>query len=136
MNGDPTMWAHAGTIFTIAGFILTSIVTLVTVTRSLSNTEIALRQAITQSKDEVEEQIARSRADIEAKQERMSREFGETVKALKEKVHEIETWARDEFVRKGSFEHSIGRFERTVSDQFTKIDQRLERMEAKIDSKT
>jgi hypothetical protein len=39
------------------------------------------------------------------------------------KIHEIETWSRDEFVRKQSFESAMVR-----------LDTRLDRIENKIDS--
>jgi hypothetical protein len=118
------MWDHASTIATIASFILTAGGMLVAVTWRLSQTEISLREAINTSKD-----------DIEGKQERMAREFGETVQEIRQRVHEIETWARDEFVRKGSFENGMGRVEKMLGDQFAKIETRMERMEKKIDDK-
>jgi hypothetical protein len=55
---------------------------LVAVTWRLSQTEIALREAIN-----------KSRSDIEDKPDRMAREFGETVTAIRQKMHEIETRA-------------------------------------------
>jgi signal transduction protein with GAF and PtsI domain len=97
--------------------------TLVAVTW-LSQTEISLREAINASRD-----------DIEDKQDRMTREFGETVTAIRQKVHEIETWARDEFVRKGSFDIAMGRVEKMLGDQFDRIEIRMDRMEKKIDDK-
>lgn len=119
------MWEYAGPIFTIASFVLTAIGMLVAVTRSLSNMEMGLRKAINDSRDEIEE-----------KQQVMAREFGETVKALKEHVHHIETWARDEFVRKGSFEQALGRMERTLESRFADIVKSVDRLTEKIDSKT
>jgi exonuclease VII small subunit len=109
-------------IITLASFVLTAGVTLVVVTRALSKVELSLRAAIVASKDEVEEKIAELRREFEAKADRQSREFGETIRALKEHVHRIETWARDEFVRKASFEGAVSRIERSI-----------ERMEKKID---
>jgi hypothetical protein len=107
------MWEYASTIVTIASFILTAGGMLVAVTWRLSQTEIALREAINTS-----------RGDIEDKQDRMAREFGET-----------ETWARDEFVRKGSFDNAMGRVEKMLGDQFDRIEIRMDRMEKKIDDK-
>lgn len=118
------MWEHASTIATIASFILTAGGMLVAVTWRLSQTEISLREAINASRD-----------DIEDKQDRMTREFGETVTAIRQKVHEIETWARDEFVRKSSFDNAMGRVEKMLGDQFDRIEIRMDRMEKKIDDK-
>jgi hypothetical protein len=57
------------------------------------------------------------RAGTEAEQEKMGREFGEIAAAIRQKIHEVETWARDEFVRKGSFEHGMGRVEKMLGDR-------------------
>lgn len=64
------------------------------------------------------------------------REIGETVAAIRTKVHEIETWARDEFVRKNSFEAVITRMEKGLETLGERIDKRLERLAEKIDGKT
>jgi hypothetical protein len=63
------------------------------------------------------------------------RDFGETVSAIRSKVHEVETWARDEFVRKNSFENVIGRMEKSIESMSDKIDKRLERLTEKIDGR-
>lgn len=118
------MWEYASTIVTIGSFILTAGGMLVTVTWRLAQIEKALREAINESRDEIED-----------KQDRMTREFGETVQAIRNKVHEVETWARDEFVRKGSFDNGMGRVEKMLGDQFDRIEARIDRMEKKIDDK-
>jgi hypothetical protein len=116
------MWEYASTIVTIASFILTAGGMLVAVTWRLSQTEIALREAINASRD-----------DIEDKQDRITREFGETVTAIRQKVHEIETWARDEFVRKGSFETVVSRMEKGIESLGEKIERRLDKMAERIE---
>ncbi len=114
------MWEHAGLIVAVCGFLLQIGVTLVAVTRALDKTEASLRQTITQTKDEIEE-----------RQDRMSREFGETVQAIRQKVHEVETWARDEFMRKEDFEMVREDIVRLAD----KLEARLVRMEAKLDAR-
>lgn len=119
------MWEHISTIITVSSFVLASFSTVVGITWRLSQVRAELKDAITHARDEIEE-----------RQDRLMRDTGESIAAIRQKVHEVETWARDEFVRKGSFEHVLSRSERNLNDQFAKIDARLERMEAKIDSKT
>ncbi|MGJ5000594.1 hypothetical protein ACQR10_04670 [Bradyrhizobium sp. HKCCYLRH2060] len=63
------------------------------------------------------------------------REIGEAVAAIRTKVHEIETWARDEFVRKNSFEAVIARVEKSLDQLGDRIDKRLERLAEKMDGK-
>ena len=91
---------------------------------------------ITKIKDAVRDAIDKHREKYDDDLDALGRSFGEGMAALRQKVHELETWIRDEFVRKASFEWSANRLERTVSEQFDKLEKRLDRMEAKIDSKS
>ncbi|MBP1064867.1 hypothetical protein JOE51_006334 [Bradyrhizobium japonicum] len=55
------------------------------------------------------------------------------VSELHAKVYQIEIWARDEFVRKGSFELVVARMERGLADLRGEITGRLDKMTDKID---
>jgi hypothetical protein len=55
-------------------------------------------------------------------------EFGETAAALRTKIHDVETWNRDTFVRKDSFEMVIGRLEKSLEKLGDKIEDRIERL--------
>jgi hypothetical protein len=70
--------------------------------------------------------LARQEAQLRA-------EFNAETAALKEKVYQVEIWARDEFVRKGSFDIVVGRLERGFADLRSEIGGRLDRMSEKID---
>lgn len=118
------MWEHANTIVTISSFVFTAVVMLVTVTWRVSQAVADLRKAIIQSRDE-----------IEAKMDAQQREFGETAAALRTKIHEVEMWSRDTFVRKDSFEGGLSRIEKVISDRFGGVEARMERMEGKIDAR-
>ena len=102
----------------------------------LSRVEIALRQAIQESRNETDDRI-----------ERQGREFGETARAALEhirkveadgleKVREVELFIRDTFMRRDSFYQVQTSMEASMKALWDAIDKRLERMEAKIDSKT
>lgn len=91
---------------------------------------------IAKIKDAVRAEVASHKEKIDLELDALGRSFGETAAAIRQKVHDIETWSRDEFVRKGSFENVMTRMEKTGGAQFDKIEARLERMEGKIDSKT
>lgn len=62
----------------------------------------------------------------------MRREIGETFHAQRTKIHEIETWSRDTFVRKDSFEIVIGRLEKTIEKLGDKLESKLDRLDQKI----
>lgn len=91
---------------------------------------------ISKIKDAVRDAIEKHREKYDNDLDDMGRSFGEGLSAIRQKVHDLETWIRDEFVRKGSFEGSQSRMERIVSEEFGKMEKRLDRMEAKIDSKS
>lgn len=66
----------------------------------------------------------------------LRREAGESIAAIRTKVHEIETWARDEFVRKGSFETVVARMEKGIENLGEKIERRLDKMAERIEKIT
>ncbi|OKO70392.1 hypothetical protein AC629_40420 [Bradyrhizobium sp. NAS80.1] len=70
--------------------------------------------------------LARQEAQLRA-------EHNAEISALKEKLYQVEIWARDEFVRKGSFDLVVGRLEKGFSDLRSEIAGRLDRMGEKID---
>lgn len=109
----------------LASLALNGAIAIVGATWGIANIRKAVRDAVDAHKEKYDQEL-----------DALGRSFGETAQAIRQKLHEVETWARDEFVRKGSFEGAVNRLERTVDDKFNKIEARLERMETKIDSKT
>src|SRR5689334_15871740 len=97
---------------------------------------VGATMGIAKIKDAVRDAMDEHRDEFDAKIEQLGRNFGETAAAIREKVHQVEVWARDEFVRKQSFEGAVSRMEKAVDDKFNGIIDRLDRMENKIDTKT
>ena len=64
----------------------------------------------------------------------LQKETGEMGHALRTKVHEVETWSRDNFVRKESFEMVINRIEKSIDKMSDKIESKIDKLEGKIDS--
>jgi hypothetical protein len=62
-------------------------------------------------------------------------EFEERNRALTEKVYQVEIWARDEFVRKGSFDLVTGRLEKSIERIGDKIDERFADLTKRIDNR-
>lgn len=77
--------------------------------------------------------IDEHRHDMLEAGDRIRQEFGQTVEAIRVKVHGFETWARDEFMRKQSFESVISRLESAQNRRDEALDRRLARIEEKID---
>jgi hypothetical protein len=80
---------------------------------------------------------AKAKADeaIKAAEEAKQATLVATAKAdaLSAKLYQVEIWARDEFVRKSSFETVVARVERGFADLKTEISSRLDKMSDKID---
>lgn len=91
----------------------------------LSRVESALRKDITDSRDEIEE-----------KQRQHSREFGETVAAIRQKVADVELYGANNYVRREGFYKVQEALTADIKAMGDKIELRLSRMETKIDSKT
>lgn len=61
-------------------------------------------------------------------------EFTKDLAALSAKVYQVEIWARDEFVRKGSFETVVARLEKTMEMMGTKIENAVDKMATRIEN--
>jgi hypothetical protein len=61
-------------------------------------------------------------------------DYGRQVAELQAKVYQVEIWARDEFVRKGSFETVVTRLENTMLALGTKIENAVDKMAVKIEN--
>lgn len=114
MSGDVVTW---GAVALAIGSVI-SIVTFWTrysdrLTAARAKADEAIKEADEAKKDAV---AASAKAD-----------------ALSAKLYQIEIWARDEFVRKASFETVVARVERGFVDLKTEISSRLDKMADKID---
>lgn len=119
------MGENVATWIAIAGFVLNFVGTLIAGVWKLSRLEVALRSDISKARDEIEQ-----------KQDTHSREFGETVAAMRQKIADVELYAANNYVRRDGFYKVQELLESSIRSLGDKIEKRLERMEEKIDSKT
>jgi hypothetical protein len=110
---------------TVAAFA-TVIGHAIRVTLSLKGIEQSIRS-------HYDAQIDKAKADIVNRTDTLRREFGETASALRTKIHEIETWNRDTFVRKDSFEIVIGRIEKSMEKIGDRVDEKLDKIDSRIE---
>ena len=73
---------------------------------------------------------------IDAEIDANRREHGEVIRAIRQKLNEVELFVRDTFVRKETFAPVMLRIENDVKSVGDRIETRLLRMEAKIATKT
>jgi hypothetical protein len=109
-------------VIAIAAFVLNLLVIAVGGTWRLSRMEVSLGQA-----------IAKSRAEIEERQDKLSRECGDSILAIREKVSQVELFCRDTFMRRDSFYEANKKNGDDMKAAWDRIEQRLDRMEKKID---
>jgi hypothetical protein len=122
---------HAGAALIIAGSSLVLTVFLQVwggswkLKGALSDMELGLRKAITDSKHEVE-----------ARQDNHLHDVGETIAALREKIREVEMFVRDKYIEKEDFIIQMKHHNDMILMNFSNITARLDRMEKKLDQKT
>jgi predicted nucleic acid-binding Zn-ribbon protein len=108
--------ANIHVITVVAGFFLTAGCTLFAAAWKLRGAVAELKEAIETARDE-----------IELKQERYVREVGESLSAIRQKIHDVETWSRDTFVRRDSFAAAI-------AELGLRIEKRIDKLEFKMDA--
>lgn len=116
------MGENAMLFVAVAGFLLNFVGTLIAGVWKLSQLEVRLRGDISKARDE-----------IEMRQDQHSREFGETIAALRQKVADVELYAANNYVRRDGFYKVQEQLTADIKALGLEIKGRLERMEAKID---
>jgi hypothetical protein len=108
-------WHEWGVIIAAAGLAILLLTTVGGLIWKLSRIEISVRA-------EADEKINNVRADAEDK-----------INAQREKLYQVEIWARDQFVRKGSFELVVARIELGMRDLGTRVEGAVDKMTARFD---
>lgn len=90
--------------------------------KNLAVLESHLKDAIDESKKEIEE-----------RQDRAAHDFGETVSAIKEHVRQVEFHLRDNYIRKDDFVVHMKSHDELLRLNFATINSRLERIEKTLD---
>ena len=97
---DPIVLALATFLFTVFG---TAITTTWRVGRILDDRDRTIIKLMTDHELADAKRFADANDTIGETSEILRREFGETGNALRQKMHEMETWNRDTFLRRQSF---------------------------------
>lgn len=121
---DTSFYVSIGTAAAVVGYAIRA----TWVVRTL---EKEMRENFDAQIDNVQRDVVKlERSNID-RGEAIMREFGETCAAIRQKLHDVEVYTRDTFVRKDSFELVVGRLEKSLekmTDRLeTKIDKAVER---------
>jgi methyl-accepting chemotaxis protein len=119
------MWEHAGAIVAILAFLLQLILIAIGGTRALAKMEAAILAQLNAHQKDTDDEFGKVR-----------NEFGETGKALREKINQVELFLRDNYVRRDSFYKVNDDTQASIKTLGDDLKSWLERLETKIDSKT
>ena len=130
-EGDGTAWTvivSGGAV--LANLFIAGIGWVWSLGRSSKSADVKIAQRAKAVTEELNDMERRLHADID----NSTRQFGDTVTAIRTKVTEIELWNRDNFVSKGTFKavtdemkRSWERFEDNLNDKLEAIDKKLDR---------
>lgn len=125
MTEEPALYVSIGTALAAIGYA-------VRLTWKASRVEKELREDMDAQVDNLQRDVVKlERAGLE-RAETIRHEFGETASALRQKIHEVETWNRDTFVRKESFELVVGRIEKSIEKLGDRFEDKLDKLVEKI----
>jgi phage host-nuclease inhibitor protein Gam len=118
---EPAIYLSVGTLLALVGAI-------VKLTWGASKVAQEIREEMSAEVDNLQRDISSLTRTSADRAETLRHEFGETGNALRTKIHEVETWNRDTFVRKDSFDMVIGRLEKSLEKMSDKIEDRIDRL--------
>jgi hypothetical protein len=129
---EPYQWALV--LVAISGAALTAGGIIVSVTWKIGGIERTFVSAIATERASINAEHTAIRNSIANEIESLRRTMGEVGASLRQKIHEVEVWNRDNFARRDS----VGAMRIEISEQFKtltdQIDKRLDRIETKIDN--
>ena len=130
---EPFQWAMVA--IAILGVLFTTGGVIAAVTYKISGLETKITKMLADEREVTGTKYISIRKDFADEVDAVRREVGEMGNALRTKIHEVETWSRDNFARRGS----LGEMRIDMNQQFqslTKaIEKRFDKIEDKIDRK-
>jgi hypothetical protein len=120
--------ADTGIYVAIGTFCLALLAYAVKLTWQVSRIEQEQREYTDAQVDNLKRDMTNLERDSVGRGDNIRQETGEMGAALRQKVHEMETWNRDTFVRKDSFELVVGRIEKSIEKMTDKLEDKIDKM--------
>jgi hypothetical protein len=117
-----------GIYIAIGTFCLAILGYAVTLTWALSRIEKEQQEYTDAQIDNLQRDMANLERETINKVETFRHDAGEMGAAIRQKMHEMETWNRDTFVRKDSFELVINRIEKSMEKLGDRVEEKLEKL--------
>jgi hypothetical protein len=96
---------------------------------------VGLTWGVARIRDAVRCEIEAHREKVDGELDALTRSFGKNLIELRDKIREVELYVRDTYLRRDNFYEVMKGVSADLRSNFDKIEARLERMEAKIDSR-
>jgi hypothetical protein len=94
--------------------------------QQLAMVEKDIREDMDAQIDNLQRDVVKLTGSAGERADTIRHEFGETVAAIRQKVHDVETWNRDNFVRKESFELVIRRIENSLEKLGDRFEEKMD----------
>jgi hypothetical protein len=123
----------------VIGLLLNTGILAVTGTWKLAQLKDEFKTLLKTHREDMDVHLRSHRDDIDVAINAVRRECGEGLSAIRTKIHEVEVWARDTYVRRDSFykvaDQVQGDMKSMASDlkaQLEKIDGKLEKLRERV----
>lgn len=130
MPAEYGIYLNIGTLVAVIGAVGGGVWKISRIEKSIrddgSESDVELRDHLEAQIENLEHDLQKHQSDTVSRFETLRHEVGETGSAIRQKIHDVEIFARDSFVPKEHFERSVERIENS-------IDKLGDRLEAKID---
>lgn len=120
--------------FALAGFLLALVGQIVYGVWFLARLKEELTELLVKKTQEIDDKYNKECGELHEKINTATQRFGETVAAIRQKIHEVEMWGRDHFAQKGDIEKDLDRIHalienvgRNMQDSFNKLEKRIDR---------
>lgn len=116
-------------ILGVLGFVVHGVIMIVMGTWKLASVKETLAQALADHREQQTTEINDTRAKLYSEVDRLRRETGESILAIRQKVHDIETWSRDTFLRADQFMPVFREFTEKMDERLDKISESIQALQ-------
>jgi hypothetical protein len=102
----------------------------------LAKMEAKIMAAVAGNKSALDEEIDKIVSKLDDRDGSIRREFGETVRAMQQKISDVEKYVRDTYLPKNDFTLAISDLKEALREKGRADDQRVHGIEKKIDGLT
>ena len=123
--------ADVGIYIGIGTFAMAVVGYAIKLTWQVSRVEQEVRDDMDAQIDNVQRDIKTMERDSLARAETLRHETGEMGSAIRQKIHDVEMFTRDTFVRKDTFEAVMTRIEKSIDKLGDRLEEKIDKMKGR-----